>query len=123
MQREKEKVVPFNYIRKEAYFRPCPFRICGMIVEMVREIRIYGYEAEEDLPEIRAAVEHALLEHAPLLRHEIGFDFDHKQISLLLDFDTMPDALGFAASKEVIAIEALLNRAVLIHRYWREHDA
>ena len=94
-----------------------------MIVGMVREFRIYVYEAEEDLPEIRAALERALMEHGPLLRYEIGFDFEREQISLLLDFDTMPDGLCFETSKENLAVEALLGRAVLVHRYWRERDA
>lgn len=90
---------------------------------MVREIRIYGYETEEDLPELRDACERALMDHAPLRRYEIGFDFERMQISLLLDFDTMPDCLGFETSKENLAVEALLRQAVLVHRYWRENDA
>ena len=94
-----------------------------MIIAMVRELRIYRYEAEEDLPEIKDACERALNDHAPLLGYEIGFDFDNAQISFLLDFANMPDCLGFEDSKEVILLEAELGTAVLVHRYWRENDA
>ena len=94
-----------------------------MIVGMIRNIRIYRYEAEEDLPETRAALERVLLDHAPLRWYEIGFDFERKQISLILDFDTMPDCLGFETSRENLMIEALLDEAVSEHRYWRENDA
>lgn len=94
-----------------------------MIVGMVREIRIYRYEQEEDLPEIRDICEKALAEHSPLLQYETGFDFDRRQISFLLAFANMPDCLGFACSKEAMMMEVQLSAPLLIHRYWRENDA